>query len=83
MATIAEVYVLKGEKSKEKIIKDMKTAEKLANICSKIIEVNKKSKGKGVTSIQIPASWLTDPSSYENVNMTENPKTAKEWRTID
>eukprot|EP00957_Ditylum_brightwellii_P016125 1214065-Ditylum_brightwellii.AAC.1 len=83
MATIAEVRVLKGKKSKEKIIKDMKTAEKMANIWLKISKVNKKSKGKGFTSIQIPVSWPTDPSRYENVNLIENPKTANEWRTID
>eukprot|EP00957_Ditylum_brightwellii_P140045 10671039-Ditylum_brightwellii.AAC.1 len=61
----------------------MQTAEKMANIWSKISKVNKKSKGKGFTSIQIPASWPTDPSSYENVNLIENSKTAKEWKTID
>eukprot|EP00957_Ditylum_brightwellii_P033597 2546310-Ditylum_brightwellii.AAC.1 len=55
----------------------------MAKVWSKISSVNKKRKGKGFTSINIPVSWPSDATGFEHADAIENPKTAKEWRKFD
>eukprot|EP00957_Ditylum_brightwellii_P102580 7818181-Ditylum_brightwellii.AAC.1 len=55
----------------------------MAKESSKISSVNKKRKGKGFTSIDIPASWPSDIIGFEHVDAIENPKKTKKWRKIN
>eukprot|EP00957_Ditylum_brightwellii_P000901 72145-Ditylum_brightwellii.AAC.1 len=65
MEKVAAVHVLKGDKSKEKILQDMHHAKKMAGVWSKTQRVNKQCKGRGFTSLQIPESWPMEENDFQ------------------
>jgi hypothetical protein len=77
----AEAAAIHGKQDKATILKEILRQEKAQTTWRKLSTLNPLRRSKGMTSVKVPASWPTDDAGF--AAPIENPKTCRDWKTVD
>jgi hypothetical protein len=71
LENLAEICALREDKAKSKILKQLIQAEDIKAMYAKIRALRKNQSRQGITKLEVP------------LNPTDDPKTCRQWRTVD